>query len=101
MFWTARKTRLAMLAPLFAGLGLATACGDDPTDEEEDPAELIETIRLGIGNQTVGIAKGGAVTGGPIVISGNTNVTATFLDASGNPVAALQDFELRLTPTNT
>jgi hypothetical protein len=99
-----RWTRALTFAPLFATVAMMAACGDDPTAEEEDPAEAIESVRLTIGASTVTLNTSGTVISGtsPIVIPAGTHVvTATFLDGAGASInAELGEFEMRLTPAN-
>jgi hypothetical protein len=103
MFMRKPRRLLAMFAMALL-VSFTAACDDDPAAEEEDPADLIETMRLTVGAQVINVRKAdGNVTGGPIVKGpGATTITATFLDASGNTVSGLDaEFELRVTSGNT
>ena len=78
--------RSKWMAPVLAFALIASACGDDPVDAGPEPD--VATMRLVVGAQTINVnADNGVVTGGPIVIAANTNVsvTATFLRADGSP----------------
>jgi hypothetical protein len=102
MFATHRWTRRLLLAPLAITGALLVGCDDDGTEPEDDPADAIEEMRLTIGSGTVTIDRGGNVSGGPVTIAaGATVVTAVFLDDEGATVGGLDEFELRVTPTNT
>jgi hypothetical protein len=85
-------------------MALLVACDDSPTDEEEDPADAIATLRITLANITVSMrAEDGNIASGPtsfVIGSGSHVLTAAFLDQSGQPVAGLTDFELRVTPVN-
>ena len=48
-----RWIRALALAQLFATVAMQAACDDDPTDEDDDPAEAIATIQLTVGASTV------------------------------------------------
>ena len=85
---------------LAAALVSASACGDDSDDF--DPADQVLQMRLLVGSQVIVVSEGGGVSGAPIAIGGGaTNISATFLNPSGNPVGGLDDYELRVTPANT
>lgn len=95
--------RAALVAPLALSLTLLAACGDsNPVDV--DPADSVASVRLTLTNTmatVVTIAEGGAVTGGPVVLpAGATTVAVSFLNAEGQLVGGLDEFELRLVPAN-
>jgi hypothetical protein len=78
--------RSKWMAPVFAFALMTSACGDDPVDGGPEPD--VATMRLVVGTQTINVnASNGAVTGGPLVIASNTNVSVagTFLRADGSP----------------
>lgn len=83
------KKRAFAFAPFLAAVALITACDDDPV-APPDPGEAVEAIRLTVGNQTIDLPDTDAVT----IPLGATNVSATFLDADGNAVEGLDEFEL-------
>ncbi|MGQ0813717.1 MAG: hypothetical protein ACT4O1_04560 [Gemmatimonadota bacterium] len=92
------------IAPLLALTLFAGACDDDPVDEGDEPN--VGIVRLTVGTQTVTWTKAtGAVTGGPIVLTANTNVavTAAFLLANGNsdPVVTAAEFRLEVEPASS
>lgn len=85
--------RLTVLI-LFAAGALGLAC-DDSTEPEPEPE--VATLRLIVGgSDTIEVATGGAVTGGPITIAGNTTVVAEWLrgDGTEDPVVDATTFEL-------
>jgi hypothetical protein len=99
MSTNARKIRRAMLAPLFMGLVLAVACDDE---DDPDPSDSIVAMNLIIGNSAITVSESGAITGGPAIIqTSGVPISATFVNSSGNVVAGLNDFELRVTSENT
>jgi hypothetical protein len=103
MFMRKPRRLLAMFAMALL-VSFTVACDDDDaTDPEEDAADRIVTMRLAVGLQVINVRRvDGNVTGGPIAIgAGATNISATFLDASGNTMAGLDEFELRVTSGNT
>ena len=78
-----RSTQLLMIASLF----IVAAC-KDTSDPDHEPD--VATLRLTIGStnpQTVNVATGCAVTGGPINLTVNQarTITASFLNAAGQP----------------
>ena len=99
MFTLARVKRPLRAVPLMLGLTLAESACDD-TEEPQEPA--VVTMRLTVGAQVIDVTEG-TVTGGPIVINGNTNLSATFLKADGSveTLVTADEFELRVTPANT
>jgi hypothetical protein len=104
MFWKARRTRLLTLAPLFAALALAAACGDDDDEDDEgaDQADLIVSMNLIVGNQAISISRSGTATPStPIIMQTSVPISATFVNSAGNVIAGLNDFELRVTSDNT
>lgn len=95
-----RWRRGLMLAAVVA---LAACSNEDSTAPDNEPE--VATIVLTVGTQTVTWNRAsGAVTGGPILLTANTNVpvTAVFLRASGaaDPLVTASTFELRVTPAN-
>src|SRR5688572_5934643 len=100
MLATSLTRRSAWLPSLGLSLVLLTGCDEDVV--EPDPADSVVAMRVVIGNTTVTINEGNQVTGGPVVIpAGITNMTVSFLDESNNVVSGLDEFELRVTVTNT
>jgi hypothetical protein len=96
MYTSFRTTRTACLASLMA-VCLAVACSNDPTDPEPEPE--VETLRLVTGTQTVNVdVSTGTCTGCPLLLSNGTVITASFLDASGqpDPIAVPGDFRLNV-----
>jgi hypothetical protein len=86
--------RLLTGLSLFAAGGLGVACSDST---EAEPEPEVATMRLIVGGvDTVDVAQGGAVTGGPITIAGNTSIAAEWLRADGSedPVVDATEFEL-------
>lgn len=62
---------------------VASACDESTSPEHDEPE--VESMRLVIGSQTVTVTPAG-VTGGPIVLAvGANTITATFLNAEGEP----------------
>jgi hypothetical protein len=90
-----RIVAFALMVPVFA----LAACDEDPEDEG-DPADEIEFVRLTVSTQSVTINSAGTATGGPITIARNASgtVTATFLRANNTTVTLPGQFEIRLTP---
>ena len=91
------RRRIVPFASALAMPLAAAACGDDPAEPHDDPAENVTAVRLTIGAQTVTVRTSG-VTGGPVVLSVGSNlVSAVFLDRDGDVVGGLQDeFELHI-----
>lgn len=83
--------RAFAFAPFLAAVALITACDDDPV-APPDPGEAVEAIRLTVGSETIDLPETDAVT----IPLGATNVSAAFLDADGNVVEGLDEFELRI-----
>lgn len=92
--------RLRALALILVAASAVAACGNDPAEPDDDPADRLATIRLTIGNQTVNLTEGAIVA--VTLPLGETTVTATFLDDQGaNLVIPSDEFELRFEPDNT
>jgi hypothetical protein len=102
-----RWTRALAFVPLLAAIATLAACDDNPTDDDDDgddPAEAIATMRITIGAITIFMTPEGTIPSGPtsFTVGGGVHiVSAAFLDANGQVVTGLGDFEFRLTPTNT
>jgi hypothetical protein len=94
------RTRRGRLALWIAALAIAAAAACD--DQGPEPDDLVESMRLVVGSQTITVSKTGTIAGGPIVIGlGETSTAATFLGTTGNPMAGLDAFEVRVTSSNT
>jgi hypothetical protein len=93
------RRRPFVLGTMLTVLFLGTAC-DDETPVEPEP--MVATMRLTVGSQTVDVASNGAVTGGPIVISANTAISAQWLLANGmpEPLVTAAEFQLNATPAD-
>jgi hypothetical protein len=92
--------RIAVLALI----PLTAACDeDDGGGTDVDVGEDVETIRLTMGQQSVDISRGGAVSGTLTIPRGATQLTASFLRANGTTIAlpSTSTFQINVTPTNT
>jgi hypothetical protein len=96
--WASRARRLGAIVALVAPL---ISCNEDIALEYKPTgvAAEVDAIRLaiGTGTQNITVYKDGKVTLGPLIYTRpSAIVTATLLDASGNPMTNVNPAELQV-----